>query len=413
MRIAVVGSGISGMVSAWLLQREHEVTLFEASHRLGGHTHTVDVDLDSATHPVDTGFVVFNEGTYPNFIRLLEELGVESQPTSMSFSVRCQSSGLEYCGTSLNTVFAQRRNLVRPSFYRLLREITRFNRLANEATRSELTNAPLREFLRENHFHDDLARYYLLPMAAAIWSSTPAQILDFPTDFLFQFLSNHRLLTTDGHYPWRAVRGGSREYIRAMTASFSGSIRTGTPVQSLRRTERGVELSTPTETEIFDRVIVATHSDQALRMLHEPTELESELLGAIEFQPNDAQLHLDKTLLPESPRARASWNFTVDSKTRGRPSVTYDMSRLQTLSTQTPICVTLNQSDRVDPNRVIESMEFEHPLITVKSTAAQRRHQEIDGQDRIHYCGAYWGNGFHEDGVVSALTVCSHFGLSL
>lgn len=413
MKIAIIGSGISGLVATWILRRKHEVTLFEADDRLGGHSWTVDLDAEDGRHAVDTGFVVFNEETYPNFIRFLDLLGVESQPTSMSFSVRCEASGLEYCGTSLATLFAQPSNLVRPSFYRLLREIPRFNRLAADALRRGAPNRPLRAFLDEHRFRDDFRRYYILPMAAAIWSSTPERILDFPVDFLFRFLANHRLLTTDGHHTWRTIRGGSREYVRAATAAFSDRIRTGTPIRAIVRHEDRVDLVTRAGLESFDRVVVATHSDQALRLLEQPSPREREILSAIGYERNDALLHRDEKILPRRRRARASWNFTVDRTPRPRPSVTYDMTRLQRLGAHQPICVSLNQADRVRDEHVVRAMSFEHPVFTPDSVAAQRRHREIDGVDRIHYCGAYWGNGFHEDGVASALAVCSRLGQSL
>lgn len=413
MKIAVIGSGISGLVSAWVLRREHEITLFEAADRIGGHTWTIDVELDSRRHAVDTGFVVFNESTYPNFIRFLDRLGIDSQPTSMSFSVRCETSGLEYCGTSLNTLFAQRRNLFRPSFHRLLREIVRFNRLAAETLAAGGSQKRLGDFLETQGFHAAFRKYYILPMAAAIWSSTPQQILDFPVDFLFRFLANHRLLTTDDHHPWRTIRGGSREYVRAATAPFIDRIRTGSPIRRLTRRENGVDVETGERLERFDRVVVATHSDQALRLIASPSPRETEILGAIAYARNDALLHLDDRLLPQTPLARASWNFTVDRDPRPRPSVTYDMTRLQKLRAERPICVSLNQADRVREERVLRAMSFEHPVFDSRAVAAQERHSEIDGADRIHFCGAYWGNGFHEDGVVSALAVCSRFGLSL
>ncbi len=408
MRIAVVGAGISGLVAAERLQRSrHEVTLFEAGDHLGGHTLTSDVEIDGRTHAVDAGFVVFNEATYPEFTRLLARLGVATKPTSMSFSVRCERSGLEYCGTSLNTFFAQRRNLLRLSWYRLLAEIVRFNRLARAEVGRTPAGLALGEFLYLHDFSPALVERYLVPMTAAIWSSDPERMLETPAGFLFSFLDNHRLLSVDAHHPWRVVAGGSRRYVEALTAPFRDRVRLRTPVRRIVRRARSVEVRTDAGAESFDQVVVAAHSDQALALLAEPTPREREVLGAIPYQRNEAVLHTDPALLPKNRRARASWNYLVPAEPVDRVLVTYDMSRLQGLPTREPVCVSLNLTERVAPGRVLRKFTFRHPLFTPAAVAAQARRSEISGVGRVHYCGAYWGNGFHEDGVVSGLAAAA------
>jgi predicted NAD/FAD-binding protein len=413
MRIAVVGTGISGLVAAHLLHRDHDLTIFEAQSHIGGHTLTSDVSMAGRQYAVDAGFIVYNETNYPNFVRLLDRLGVETQPTSMSFSVKCGATGLEYAGTSLNALFAQRRNLLSVGFLRMLREIGRFNREALQSLANDPGDETLRDFLQRGGYSDRFIQHYLVAMAAAIWSTDPERMLSVPARFLFGFLDNHGLLSIDGHHPWRVITGGSRSYVRKLVAPFRDRVRLDTPVLSLDRQSKGVAVSTPSSKEIFDQVVIATHSDQALRMLAEPTDGEREILSAIPYQPNEAVLHTDESVLPTRRRAWASWNYYLPERPSETVAVTYNMSELQSLDTETPFCVSLNMTDHIDPAKIIRSFSFDHPLFTPESVAAQKRHSEISGVDRIHYCGAYWRNGFHEDGVVSGLEIGKAFGESL
>ncbi len=414
MRIAIIGAGVSGLVTAHLLQAEHEITLFEAGSHVGGHTHTVDVAAWGHHYAVDTGFVVFNERTYPLFVRLLDRLGVGSRPTSMSFSVRCERSGLEYCGTSLNTLFAQRRNLLRPSFYRLLTDIPRFNRLARRHLIDEPRGVSLGEFLAAGRFSRQLVEHYLVPMGAAIWSTSPSRIRDTPARFFLEFLDNHGLLSTNGHYTWRVVEGGSRAYVDALIGPFRDRIRLRTPVRRIDRHADRVEVFTDgAGAESFDQVVLATHSDQALALLTEPTPQEREILGTIPYQHNGALLHTDAALLPRARRAWASWNCHLPRRPMDSVALTYNMTHLQGLDTPEPFCVTLNRPEEVNPERVVRELSFSHPLFTPAAVDAQVRHDEISGRNRTHFCGAYWGKGFHEDGVRSALEVGRRFGAGL
>ena len=412
MRLAIVGSGISGLVCAHLLHDEHDLTLFEAGSHVGGHTLTSRIEDGDREHWVDAGFIVYNEVNYPHFVRLLERLEVESQPTSMSFSVRDDQTDLEYCGTSLDTLFAQRRNLLRPSFYRMLADIARFNRDGKTLLTNNGSQPTLGAFLETGGYRRELVEQYLVPMAASIWSTQPATMFDFPATFVLEFLDNHNLLDARGHHHWRTIRGGSCRYVEALIRPFRERIRLRTPVAAIHRERSGVELVTRDgERQRFDEVIVATHSDQALAMLAEPSPAERQVLGAIPYQPNRASLHTDESVLPRRERARASWNFLrpADGANDGALRLTYDMCRLQSLDARSRFCVSLNTDERLDQGRILRRFEFAHPLFTPPAVAAQRRHAEISGADRIHYCGAYWGNGFHEDGVVSALAVTRRF----
>ncbi len=412
MKIAIVGTGVSGLVTAWLLHREHEIAVFEANDYAGGHTVTTRVRSNGDSLAVDAGFIVYNETNYPNFIRLLDRLGVETQPTAMSFSVRCDRTGLEYAGTSFDTLFVQRRNLLRPRFYRLLGDILRFNRAARGGLENGLTGT-LGDFLAANRLGASLAEHYLVPLTAAIWSTDPRRVLDTPARFILRFLDNHNLLTTGGYHSWRVIRGGSQRYVQKLIAPFAERIRLRTPVRRLERVPEGVRLATDAGSELFDEVVVATHSDQALAMLAAPTPAEEEVLGAIGYQPNRAILHADESVLPRKRKAWASWNYRRPAEA-GRPvAVTYNMTRLQTLPTDAAYCVSLNLEDEVAEPARIARFDFEHPLFTEAAVAAQGRHAEVSGTDRIHYCGAYWRHGFHEDGVVSALAVGRRFGVGL
>lgn len=408
MRYAIVGSGISGLAVAHRLHGRHEFTLYEAGDHIGGHTRTHDVCVAGHELAVDTGFIVFNERTYPNFIALLDELGVASRPTEMSFSVRCDASGLEYNGHDLNSLFAQRRNLVNPRFWRMIRAILRFNREAPQVladgTDGRLT---LGQYLRRERYPREFIDWYIVPMAAAIWSARPELMTEMPVLAFVRFFRNHGLLDVRNRPQWRTVCGGSREYVRRLTAPFADRVRLRTPVCGVRRLAGGVQVLTAgAEPQHYDGIVFACHSDDALAILgNEATAAERAVLGAIRYQPNEAVLHTDAALLPRRPRARASWNYHLDGRPRTRVPVTYDMTRLQGLDCPLPLLVTLNRSESIDPQHVLKRITYRHPVFTPEAIAAQQQRATIS--DRLHtwYCGAYWGYGFHEDGVRSALAV--------
>jgi predicted NAD/FAD-binding protein len=409
MKIAIIGTGIAGNVVAYKLRRDHDITVFESGAHVGGHTNTVDVCEDTRTHAVDTGFIVFNDCTYPNFIRLLDEIGQESRPSEMSFSVRSGDGGIEYGGSSLSALFAQRRNILRPSFHRMIRDILRFNRTALQACEALDESVALRDYLAEQRYSEEFIDHYLVPMAAAIWSAEPVAVLDMPATFLVRFFANHGLLQINDRPVWRVIKGGSREYVTRLVAGHRDRIRLNSPVQSIRRVDDRVELYSATGgREIFDYVFVACHSDQALALLDDATPAEREVLGAMRYQPNEAILHTDESLMPARRRAWAAWNYHIPQDPKRHVAVTYNMNILQGLDTTTQYLVTLNNDQDIDPSKVVRRINYEHPIYSRTSVAAQQRQAEINS-DRTYYCGAYWRNGFHEDGVVSALNALGHF----
>jgi predicted NAD/FAD-binding protein len=404
VRIAVVGSGISGLLAAYRLHPDHDVTLYEAGDYAGGHTHTVDVLADGAHLAVDTGFIVYNERNYPLFTRLLRELGVATQPSEMSFSMRCERSGLEYNGRSLNTLFAQRRNLLRPSFLAMLAGILRLNADGPNMLAAPV-NLTLGEFLREHGHAGRAIEDYLLPMAGAIWSAEPSRILQFPARNFARFFTNHGLLGLDDRPQWRTIRGGSREYVRAMVRPLERRVRLRTPVEWLRRSPDHVLVKPAGEpAHRFDAVVLGCHSDEALGLLKDPSPVERELLSAIPYQDNEAVLHTDERLLPRRRLARAAWNYHRRSGA-DRCTVTYDLTTLQRLGGRRRYLVTLNSTGEINPRAIVQRMRYSHPVFTAAGMAAQERWPEINGVNRTYFCGAYWGYGFHEDGVRSALAV--------
>jgi len=411
MKIAIVGSGIAGNVAAYRLHREHDITVFEADDRPGGHTHTHVIEIGGREYHVDTGFIVFNDWTYPNFIELLAELGVESRPSHMSFSVRCERSGLEYNGTSLRSLFAQRRNLLRPSFHRMLRGILRFNREAPRLLAPTAADISLRDYLQdESHYSAEFIDHYLVPMGAAIWSAQPRCILEMPARFLVRFFHNHGMLSVNRRPEWRVIQGGSQAYLHRLIAPFRHRLRTALPVTGVRRHPTRVEIELADGThERFDHVFLACHSDQALRLLRDPTTAEREVLSAIPYQDNEVVLHTDTRLLPRRKLAWAAWNYHLLDTAQQRAAVTYNMNILQGLDSPETFCVTLNRSADIDPRKVIKRLHYSHPMFTPAAVAAQARHGEINGACRTWYCGAYWRYGFHEDGVVSALEALRQF----
>jgi predicted NAD/FAD-binding protein len=409
--VAIVGSGVSGLVCARALHRRHRIEVFEASDWIGGHVHTVPVELAGRRFEVDTGFIVFNDRTYPGFRRLLDELGVRSQPTPMSFSVRCDAAGLEYAGGSLSQLFADRRNLVRPAFLRMVRDVLRFYADARRLLRSPDPKVSLGAWLEGRGYGRELLEHHLLPMSAAIWSCPPQAVLEFPALTLVRFFENHGLLSLQGRPQWRVVEGGSARYVEALVAPFRDRIRLSCPVRSLRRLERGVELALADGSRRrFDDVVLALHSDQALALLADPSPAERAVLGAIRYQRNDVLLHTDARVLPRRRRAWASWNYHVLPDGGGRAAVTYHMNRLQGLDAPAELCVTLNAAELVDPARVIARFAYDHPVLDQRAVLAQEHWKALSGVRRTHYCGAYWGHGFHEDGVQSALRVARALG---
>ncbi|GAB3241269.1 NAD(P)/FAD-dependent oxidoreductase [Pseudaeromonas pectinilytica] len=438
-KIAIIGSGISGLTAGFLLHRLHDITLFEAAPALGGHTATVDVTQGGRNYAVDTGFIVFNDRTYPNFLKLLARIGVASQPAEMSFSVK-SPEGLEYNGHNLDTLFAQRSNLLSPRFYRFVAEILRFNRQAQawlgeqksagqtpadspEPTDShepadspEPTNSlelTLGEFLQAGGFSDYFARHYILPMGAAIWSSTLADMRAFPLGFFLRFFQNHGLLDVANRPQWYVIPGGSREYLGPLTSGWQQQIRLACPVQGIRRVADGVVIQSPRGEEHFDEVILACHSDQALRLLQDASAREQAILGAMPYQANEVWLHTDVNCLPARRKAWASWNYQLDTDEQARPLVSYNMNILQGLDSPSPFCVSLNPAGKVDESQVLRRFVYDHPVFNLASIQAQKARADICGQDHTHFCGTYWYNGFHEDGVRSALDVAERFGASL
>ena len=413
MKIAVIGTGIAGNVAAYRLAGDHEITVFEADRRIGGHTNTVDVLAAGQRWAVDTGFIVFNDLTYPNFIALLDELGVESQASDMSFSVRSERDGLEYNGASLNALFAQRSNLLRPSFYRMLLDILRFNREAPALLDDPGDSISLGDYLDQNGYSSRFVDHYIVPMGAAIWSATPGGMRAVPAAFFVRFFHNHGLLSVNDRPTWRVIKGGSRTYLDKLVAGHRDRIRLDTPVEWVRRYSEYIEVKAKgAPVERFDRVFFACHSDQALKLLADPTPEEQEVLGAIEYQQNEAVLHTDHSLMPARRLAWAAWNYHIPrgaSDPDGKVALTYNMNILQGLEAPVEFCVTLNYTHAIDPDKIIQTISYSHPVFTEAAVAAQKRHREINGAHRTYFCGAYWRYGFHEDGVVSALSALEHF----
>lgn len=413
--IAVVGSGISGLMTAWLLASRYQVTLFEAADRPGGHTNTEQIRLGTATYPVNTGFIVFNDRTYPNFQRLLRELGqVPAEKTDMSFGVRCEQSGLEYCGSSLNTLFAQRRNLARPGFLKMVREILRFNRVATAAAESGRIQPGLTlgEFLDQNGFSGWVVHKYIVPMGAAIWSAGETDMRRFQALFFIRFLRNHGLLSLWDRPQWYTLSGGSEAYIEPITRPYRQRLHCNTPVRSIVRLGDRVRLRTDTAEQDFDQVVLACHADQALQLLSDPSPAERDVLSALPYTENDVILHTDTGLLPTRKNAWAAWNYRIPENPQDPVTLTYNMNRLQNFH-QAPetLCVSLNAADTVAPERILKRFRYAHPGFTPQGMTAQTRHADISNHNRTHFCGAYWFNGFHEDGVNSAIRVAADLGV--
>jgi predicted NAD/FAD-binding protein len=409
MKVAVIGAGIAGNVAAHRLHREHDVTVYEAAHYVGGHTHTHSVEQAGRRYEVDTGFIVYNDRTYPRFAALLAELGVASQASSMSFSVRCDTTGLEYGGSTIDSLFAQRRNLLRPSFLGMVRDILRFNRDAAGFVAGDDGDTRLGELLERGRYGRAFVEHYVVPMGAAIWSTDPSAMLDFPARFFVRFLDNHGMLSVSDRPMWRTVCGGSARYVEQLMAPLRNRVRLDTPVEWIRRPSGSVLVKARGNEPVrYDAAFLACHSDQALALLADASPTERAVLGAIGYQRNDAVLHTDARLLPRRRRAWAAWNYHVRPGGAG-VALTYNMNILQHLDAPEPFLVTLNRTDAIDPARIVKRLVYHHPLFTREGVAAQARHAEVNRGRRTYYCGAYWRNGFHEDGVASALDAVRHF----
>ncbi|MBF5037972.1 FAD-dependent oxidoreductase [Methylophilus sp. 13] len=410
LKIAIIGGGIAGNTLAYYLHQQHDITLFEANDYIGGHTHTHEVTVGGQKHAVDTGFIVFNDKTYPEFERILRETGVVWRDSNMSFSVRNEVSGLEYNGTTLNSLFAQRRNLLSPAFYRMILDILRFNKtsLALLAAGDEI---PLGDYLKQQGYSSQFIRDYIVPMGAAIWSTDAEQMLQFPARFFVRFFHHHGMLTVDQRPQWRTIVGGSARYLEKITAGYRDRIQLNAAVQAVQRDAQGVSVTTQNgQSQRFDFVFFACHSDEALQILGaEATTAERDILGAIPYQDNTVYLHTDARLMPQRKLAWAAWNYHVTAQATDKVQVTYNMNILQGIQSSEPLLVTLNYTDAIAPDKVIKKLHYRHPLYTLAGAQAQARHAEISGKHRTGYAGAYWRNGFHEDGVVSALAAIQHF----
>jgi uncharacterized protein len=414
MKIAIVGAGVSGLVTAHLLAREHEVVIYEAGSYAGGHTNTIRVDTPHETHHVDTGFIVMNDRNYPNFTRLLHQLGVATQDTNMSFSVKGEDEDFEYAGTPRG-LFCQPSNLLSVHFQRMIADLLRFNRELRRLLGREETGESLQDFLVRRRFSEVFVRRLIVPQVSAVWSADPRQISSFPVRFLAEFFANHGMLGFRDRPRWSTVAGGSARYVQALTRPLHERIRLDSPVHSITRAENHVEIvAAGQQAERYDQVVIAAHSDQALAMLSDASEREHEVLGAIPYQRNEAVLHTDSTLLPRRRFARAAWNFHLLGEPKPLSTVTYYMNHLQRLRADRDFCVTLNRSEAIDPAKIIRTIDYSHPVFTPAGVVAQAQHGTLGGfATRTHFCGAYWGWGFHEDGVVSALRACEPFGVSL
>lgn len=411
MKIGVVGSGVSGLVSAWLLARQHEVSVFEADDRIGGHVHTVRCEDSSGPANVDTGFIVFNDAYYPIFTKILGMLNVPSKPTTMSLSVQDVRNDFEYSGANLFSLFAQPQNLFKNSHYRFLGEILRFISQIEELASLDPTNTVL-EYCRQQDFSEDFLNYFLSPLGSSLWSTPVSEFKNFPICFVASFLKNHGMDRWIGRPKWRVIENGSQSYLRKLVKEIEGTIYDGTRIESIERQETGLRLRTKDREYLFDEVVIACHANTALKLLASPTHTEKEILGAFGYQTNETVLHTDVRLLPKSRNAWACWNFKTGDPIQA-PQVTYNMNKLQGLKSRETYCVTLNRTDEIEPARVIRRINYSHPVSSHRSVTASKQRQKLIRHEGLSYCGAYWGYGFHEDGVRSAVEVASRFGIEL
>jgi predicted NAD/FAD-binding protein len=412
MKIAIVGGGISGLTCGWLLRHQHEVTLFEDAPQPGGHSNTVSIEYEGESQQIDTGFIVCNDRTYPQFLRLLAQLNVEPVPTSMSFAVRCDRTGIEYCGSSLNGLFAQKRNLCSPRFLKMIADILRFNRIGTAEADSVPTDLTVAEYVRSRGFGRRFTEHYLYPMGAAIWSCPLGTFSEFPIAFILKFYRNHGLLQIRDRPQWFTIPNGSRTYVDRLTADWADQIHCSTPVRAVHRTPAGVRVQTETSDAEFDEVIFACHSDTALQLLAAPSMVEREVLSAFPYEMNDVVLHVDENVLPKQRSAWAAWNYRIPVAAQSRPTVTYNMNILQHLRSRHTYSVTLNDTDSIRPECILSRHRYSHPVFSLSQSTMQARHADLIRADRTSFCGAYWRNGFHEDGVASASRVCEAFGVA-
>jgi len=423
-KVAIIGTGISGLSCAYLLNKKYDIKVYEANDQIGGHTATKNVVVNKTTYAIDTGFIVYNEWTYPNFIKWMQKLNVETQPTEMSFSVKNIKTKMEYNGNTINSLFAQRRNIFSPSFWRLVLDIVKFNKLckAHIADNKNTDNITLQQFIAQHKLSDIFTHNYILPMCAAIWSTSLEASANFPLSFFLTVFKNHGLLNITNRPQWFTIVGGSNQYIAPLIDSFSSKISLNDAVKSVVKVDGSFVVVSQKGEETFDEVIFACHSDQALQMLVSAPQNEidlsdySAILGAIPYSMNEVVLHTDTSVLPARPLAWASWNYEIEGAKAesSRPAaVTYNMNILQRLKSKTTFCVTLNNTQAIEPDKVLGTYHYAHPQFSPKMVSAQQRREEICGKEGIHFCGAYWYNGFHEDGLRSALDVCKRFGASL
>lgn len=408
MKIAIIGSGISGLTAARALYAEHEITLYEARARLGGHTHTVAVQRPENTYQVDTGFIIYNTQTYPNFCRMMNDIGVVGQPTIMGFSVKCEQTGLEYNSESIRQLFAQKRNLVNPRFWRMIQDLLRFQRTAADHLEDGKGEIPFGDYLKAEGFSDIFIEKFIVPMGSALWSSSYAQMFRFPAKFFIRFFKNHGLLTIRDHPQWLVVPGGSSRYVERLIEPFAERIRYHSPVKAVEDEGHQVRVFTADDEATYDAVVMACHADQALQLLQNPSRQASTLLGAFPYQRNDVVLHTWDPILPRKRSAWASWNYHIPAQMPDLACLTYNMNILQSIQAPVTFCVTLNYPNPIPESHVIQRLVYHHPVFTPEGVAAQQEHDTLNRAGNIVYCGAYWRYGFHEDGAWSALQAIEH-----
>ena len=411
LKIAVIGSGISGLTSAFLLSKKHEVFLYEKNDYIGGHTHTHEINENDKKINVDSGFIVYNENTYPNFMKLLDILKIESQHTTMGFSVKSDSNDFEYAGNSIHSIFAQKSNIFRPSFLKMIYQILRFNKISKNEYNNIDENVTLNDYLLKFSFSEKFVNHYIIPMGAAIWSTSPKKMLNMPAKFFIRFFQNHGLLKVINRPQWWVIKNGSKQYVKKIIKPFENNIVLNCKINSISRSNEKVTIKFDKSEKIFDAVVIATHSDQALELLSDSTDAENQILGSIKYQKNSALIHTDKSILPKRKIAWSSWNYLLNESSDNLVTLTYNMNILQTLKSKKVYCVTLNNTTSIDESKIIKKIIYHHPLFDLESVKAQNQKNKICGSNNTYFCGAYWGYGFHEDGVNSALDVCKKFGI--
>ena len=411
LKIAVIGSGISGLTSAFLLSKKHEVFLYEKNDYIGGHTHTHEIYENDKKINVDSGFIVYNENTYPNFMKLLDILKIESQHTTMGFSVKSDSNDFEYAGNSIHSIFAQKSNIFRPSFLKMIYQILRFNKISKNEYNNIDEDVTLNDYLIKFSFSEKFVNHYIIPMGAAIWSTSPKKMLNMPAKFFIRFFQNHGLLKVINRPQWWVIKNGSKQYVKKIIKPFEDNIVLNCKINSISRLNEKVTIKFDKSEKIFDAVVIATHSDQALELLSDSTDAENQILGSIKYQKNSAIIHTDKSILPKRKIAWSSWNYLLNENRDNLVTLTYNMNILQTLKSKKVYCVTLNNTTSIDESKIIKKIIYHHPLFDLESVKAQNQKNKICGSNNTYFCGAYWGYGFHEDGVNSALDVCKKFGI--